>query len=67
MGYIWGRNQNDKKNEKFRYFSIKSYVVDMYLNRLNYNTHPKHMILWRTYDNQGKNTVFLLFFFVKIL
>ena len=20
------------------------------------NTHPKHMILWRTNDNQGKNT-----------
>ena len=19
------------------------------------NTHPKHMILWRTYDNYGKN------------
>ena len=29
MGEIWGRNQNDK-SEKFRYFSIKSYVVDMY-------------------------------------
>ena len=22
-----------------------------------FNTHPKHMILWRTYDNQGKNSV----------
>ena len=20
------------------------------------NTHPKHMILWRTYDNLSKNT-----------
>ena len=45
-----GRNQNDKM-DKFHYFSIKSYVVDVYSN-----THPKHMILLRTYDNLGKNT-----------
>ena len=29
MGEIFGRNQNDK-NENFQYFSIKSYVVDVY-------------------------------------
>ena len=37
------------KIDNFQNFSIKSYVMDS-------NTHPKHMILWRTYDNQGKNT-----------
>ena len=39
------------KSEIFRYFSIKSYVVDVYKNRGDSNTHPKHMIVWRTYDN----------------
>ena len=38
------------KMDIFQYFSVKSYVVDVYSN-----THPKHMILWRTYDNLGKN------------
>ena len=28
-GGKWGKNQNDK-SEQFRYFSIKSYVVDVY-------------------------------------
>ena len=36
------------KMNNFQYFSIKLYVVD-----------PKHMILWRTYDNYGKNPGFL--------
>ena len=46
------------KMDNFQYFSIKSYVVDVYQNRLagDSNTHPKHMILWRTQDNKGKNT-----------
>ena len=44
------------KSEKFRYFSIKLYVVIYHGG--DYNTHPIHMILWRTYDNQGKNAVF---------
>ena len=40
------------KMDDFQYFSIKSYVVDVYKNRRgDSNTHPKHMILWRTYDN----------------
>ena len=49
----------------FQYFSIKSYVVDVFKNRLgesphrgDSNTHPKDMILWRTYDKYGKNTIF---------
>ena len=46
------------KSENIRYFSIKSYVLDVYKNRLG-NTHPKHMILWRTYDKYGKNSVFV--------
>ena len=29
MGDIWGRNQNDKM-DTFQYFSIKSYVLDVY-------------------------------------
>ena len=33
MGEIWGRNQMIK-SEKFQYFSIKSYAVDVYKNRL---------------------------------
>ena len=45
------------KSENFRYFSIKSYVVDA-IYRGDSNTHPKHMILWRTYHIYGKNTVF---------
>ena len=24
----------------------------------NYNTHPKHVIFWRTYNNLGENNVF---------
>ena len=43
------------KSEKFRHFSIKSYVMDVYY-RGDSNSHPKHMILWRTYDNKAKNT-----------
>ena len=48
------------KMDNFQYFSIKSYVVDVYSNRGcvfesphrgDSNTDPKHMILWRTYDN----------------
>ena len=44
------------KSEKSRYFYIKSYVVDVYKNRLTeailiHIGHPKHMILWRTNDN----------------
>ena len=35
-------------NDKFQYFSIKSYVVDV---RGDSNTHPQHIVLWRTYDN----------------
>ena len=32
-------------------FSIKSYVLDVYQNRLgDFNTHPQHMILWRNID-----------------
>ena len=27
-------------------------------HRGDFNTHPKHMILWRTYDNLGKTLVF---------
>ena len=47
------------KMDNFQYFSIKSYVVDVYENRLIdaiLFTHLQHMILWRTYDNYGKNT-----------
>ena len=45
------------KMDDFQYFSIKSYVVDVYEpHRGDSNTHPKHMILWRTSDNKGKNT-----------
>ena len=29
--------------------------------RIASNTHPKHMILWKTYDNQGKTLFFLLY------
>ena len=39
------------KMDNFQYFSIKSYVVDVYSHRGDSNTHPKHMILWRTYDS----------------
>ena len=35
------------KMDNFQYFSIKSYVVDVWGDS---NTHPKHMILCRTYD-----------------
>ena len=34
--------------------SIKSYVLDMYKNRLGEaisNTHPEHMMLWRNIEN----------------
>ena len=44
------------KMDNFQDFSITSYVVDVYERRGDSNTHPKHMILWRTYDNYGKNT-----------
>ena len=43
------------KMDNFQYFSIKSYVVDVYY-RGDSKTHPQQMILWRTYDNEGKNT-----------
>ena len=56
MGKIWDGNQNDKKNDEFQYFSIKSYVVDVYKNRLaDSNTHPRHIILLKFY-NLDKNT-----------
>ena len=45
MGKIWGRNQNDKK-------------LKISIFRGDSNTHPKHMILWRTYDKYGKITGF---------
>ena len=42
----------------FQYFSIKSYVVDVYKNRLgDSNTHLRHMILWRFYDISDKKTL----------
>ena len=53
MGEIWGRNQNDK-NGKFSLFLHKIICCRCVLespHRGDSNTHPKHMILWRTYDN----------------
>ena len=49
------------KMDNFLYFSIKSYSVCCGCvlelpHRGNSNTHPKHMIQWRTYDNKGKNS-----------
>ena len=53
MGEIWGRNQNDK-NGLFSIFLHKIICcgcVSESPHRGDSNTHPKHMILWRTYDN----------------
>ena len=53
MGEIWGRNQNDK-NGKFSIFLHKIIRCGCVLespHQGDSNTHPKHMILWRTYDN----------------
>ena len=36
------------KMDNFQYFSIKSYVVDIF----------GYMLLWRIYDNYGKTLVF---------
>ena len=58
MGEILGRNQNDK-NGKFSIFLHKIICCGCVLespHRGDSNTHPKHMILWRTYDIYGKNT-----------
>ena len=58
MGEIWGQNQNDK-NGLFTIYLHKIIYCGCVLespHRGDSNTHPKHMILWRTYDNQGKNT-----------
>ena len=37
--------------------------MDVYKNRGDSNTHPKHMILWRTYNNKDKNTGLLWEFY----
>ena len=52
------------KREKIRYFSIKSYVVDVNFNRLTEAIliHIQNMILWRTHDNLGKTTGLFLNF-----
>ena len=58
MGEIRGRNQNDK-NGLFSIFLHKIICFGCVLEspqRGDSNTHPKHMILWRTNDNKGKNT-----------
>ena len=58
MGEIWGRNQIDK-NGYFLIFLHKIICCGCVLespHRGDSNTHPKHMILWRIYDNLGKNT-----------
>ena len=53
MGEIWGRNQNDKKLKIwiFLHKIICCGCVFESPHRGDSNTHPKHMILWRTYDN----------------
>ena len=64
MREIWGRNQDDKK-WKISIFLHTIICCGFVLESPHWvdsNTHPKHMILWRTYDNQGENTVC---FFVK--
>ena len=46
------------KMDKNQYFS-KTICCGCVLespHRGDSNTHPKHMILWRTYDNLGKKT-----------
>ena len=53
MGEIWGRDQNDK-NGKLSIYLHKIICCGCVLespHRGDSNTHPKHMILWRTYDN----------------
>ena len=50
MGEIWGRNQNDK-NGLFSIFLHKIICFGCVLELGDSNTHPKHMILWRTNDN----------------
>ena len=58
MGEIWDRNQNDKK-WKISIFLHKIICCGCVLESPRWgdsNTHPEHMILWRTYDNSGKNT-----------
>ena len=53
MEEIWGWNQNDK-NGKFSIFLHKIICCGCVLEsppRGDSNTHPKHMILWRIYDN----------------
>ena len=65
IGEIWGWNKMIKF-DIFLYFSIKSYVLDVYKNRLDSNSHPQHMILLRTESNYGKITTMILSF-VKTL
>ena len=62
MGEIWGQNINDKKR-KFSIFLHRIICCGCVLgssHRGDSNTHPKHMILWRTYDIFGKNTCFFM-------
>ena len=55
IGEIWGGIEIIKiiKMDTFQYFSIKSCCgcVLESPHRGDSNTHPKHMLLWRTYDN----------------
>ena len=64
MGEICGWYQNDK-NGKFSIFLHKIICCGCVLespHRGDSNTHPKHMILWRIYDNYCKITGFFLNF-----
>ena len=59
MGEIWGQNQMIKMDN----FNILHKIICCGCvlespHRGDSNTHPEHMILWRTYDYYGKKTRF---------